>query len=347
MNTNTLAPIANPSAVLDTIASRLSPSTRLAYQQSVKVARNYFDANGLEFYPLTVEGHPDTTRFIEQVLLYLQTLLDSGRTASTLNKTLSAFKWDASHTNPLFFNALHAVVFKNFMEGVARTTRSHTPRKASALTVPMLTDLYSYLNRSASLRAVRDKALISLGIATALRSSNLAELRLADVSSTYTIDGLNVRVRFSKTDQEGHGAVIPVLSVPSRLHDPVSAVNKWLSVLEQFGFTRSTHPDYPLFPNIRGERGLTSAPIKNSAITISRLLRSWLVESGVVSESVADLYSSHSLRATFITLSSQAGVAENHIAEISGHKDMSTLRSYDRTSQEQHAQNSYLTHYLS
>ncbi len=43
-------------------------------------------------------------------------------------------------------------------------------------------------------------------------------------------DGLRVQVRRSKTDQEGQGAVVPI--VRGRKACPVDAVNDWLSSAE-------------------------------------------------------------------------------------------------------------------
>ncbi len=55
----------------------------------------------------------------------------------------------------------------------------------------------------------RDTALVLIGYTAALcRRSDLARLDLDDL--TITADGLEVRVRRSKTDQEGAGAVVGV-----------------------------------------------------------------------------------------------------------------------------------------
>lgn len=67
-----------------------------------------------------------------------------------------------------------------------------------------------------------------------------------------------------------------------------------------------------------------------------------LLNAGVVTESGALAYSSHSLRSTLITLSAQAGVTEGKVAAISVHKNRNILRGYDRTSEELAAQTEYL-----
>lgn len=56
----------------------------------------------------------------------------------------------------------------------------------------------------------RDTALVLICYTAALRRSDLARLDLDDL--TITADGLEVRVRRSKTDQEGAGAVVGVVA---------------------------------------------------------------------------------------------------------------------------------------
>jgi integrase len=59
-------------------------------------------------------------------------------------------------------------------------------------------------------------------------------------------------------------------------------------------------------------------------------------------EATVQRYSSHSLRATFITLSVQAGVSTETIQKTSGHKSPQMISAYDRTSVERAAQTNYL-----
>ena len=73
---------------------------------------------------------------------------------------------------------------------------------------------------------LRDRALLTLGWMGAFRRSELVALRVEDV--TRTRDGLVVRVRRSKSDQEGRGAEkgIPYASRPALC--PVRALSDWL-----------------------------------------------------------------------------------------------------------------------
>lgn len=335
----TTTPTATPNrdSILTTIRDENATSTQKAYAQAMKSLFTYYERQGWEFYP----SAPDSTGvFVERVLSYLRHLADEGRSLSTINKTLAAVKSHVTYENPTYYAALQTKLVKAFMEGLTRQLRDHTPRKAQAFTVADLKLIHKHLSKKHTPRAVRDRALIALGIATALRSSNIGTLTLSDITPALTIDGLNVRVRFSKTDQHGKGHTVPVARAADRLLDPVRAVNEWVGVLASYGFTRESAPDFPLFPAVRGQRGVQPTPMLHPNIAITELLRSVVGASGVSTST--DVYSSHSLRATFITLSNQANVSEKDIAAVSGHRDMNTLRSYDRTTVERAAQADYL-----
>jgi integrase len=59
-------------------------------------------------------------------------------------------------------------------------------------------------------RAIRDRAILALGLAAALRRSELVALEWRDVEMVDK--GLKLTLRHSKTDQEGEGQVIAVPS---------------------------------------------------------------------------------------------------------------------------------------
>ncbi|WP_348788475.1 tyrosine-type recombinase/integrase [Leifsonia sp. NPDC080035] len=334
--------ITNREQVLATIADEVAPATRKAYLQAMKLLRRYYETQGWNLYPLDDAGEFVDARFLEQVLSYLQNLVSSGRTYSTVNKTLSAIKYFAGYENARAYAVLVSKPTRAFMEGLARQTKSHTPKQAQSLTLSQVEALHAYLRKGRTPRDIRDRAMLSLGIATALRSQNLGELTLSDVSPAVSIDGVVVRVRFSKTDQLGKGNYIPVAKSPRRSVDPIGALNEWLSVLGLFGFSKDNTPDFPLFPAIRGRKAVQATKMLNPNIAITETLRNRLVEAAIATPAQAFAYSSHSLRATFITLASQAGVSEADIAAVSLHSSMATLRKYDRSSVERHATVAYL-----
>lgn len=341
MTTTALAPITNLDDVLATIADELSPATRKAYAQAMKQVLSHYDKCGWELYPSADEGF-NGSAYLGQVLSYLQTLKAEGKTVSTINKTLAALKHDAgSHAHASGLLVSKPVV--SFMNGLRRGAVGTRVRKASAFTLAELKMVHASLKKQNTVRAARDRALISLGVATALRASSLSELTLSDLANSITMNGFLVSVRFSKTDQLGEGHTIPVKAATDPLLDPVRAVGEYLAILAHFGFTAASTPDFPLFPTLRGNK-VQEGKIQHPAVTITELVRNAAVSSGVAaSQEDSARFSSHSLRSSFITLSSQAGVSERLIAAVSGHQSMTILRSYDRTSVEKLAQIDYLS----
>ena len=99
-------------------------------------------------------------------------------------------------------------------------------RKAAALTLAMLRQLVATCDGSN--RGRRDRALLLIGFAAALRRSELVALRVEDVA--LTAQGLRVRIRRGKTDAAGEGAEI---GLPRGRHAetcPARALEAWQAV---------------------------------------------------------------------------------------------------------------------
>jgi integrase len=165
-----------------------------------------------------------------------------------------------------------------------------------------------------SLLGTRDRALILLGYAGAMRRSELVGLDVADLEEAD--DGLVVLIRRSKTDQAGAGRRI---GIPSGEHAgtcPVAAVRAWLEAARlEAG---------PLFrPVSRHGRVL---PTRLSGRAVAEVVKRSLRAAG----RPAGRYAGHSLRAGFITQAAMAGVGERAIQDQSGHRSLAVLRRYIR-----------------
>jgi integrase len=334
--------VENADRILSTMGSGISDNTRRVYGNALRTVEKFYAERGWDFYPAGTDDRFDEERFVAQVLSYLQALSDAGRKSSTLTLHLSAVKYRCGFENQRALGSLSTKPVSAFMDGIARSSaRTHTPKQAQALSIQQIRAIYRTLDTNTP-RGRRDRALIALGLATAMRSQSLADLTLSDISPAVTIDGITVRVRHSKTDQKGKGVIIPVARSSKKKLDPVAALQSWLETLAAYGFTRESHPDMPFFPAIRGSRGIQTTPMQQPNLTITGIIRNGLVDAEVCTPDEAMAFSSHSLRASFITLSNIAGVPERDIAAITGHKSMTVLRGYDRTSVERSAQTAYL-----
>ncbi|TFC81157.1 hypothetical protein E3T23_06575 [Cryobacterium cheniae] len=333
------APVHNLANIAATLDASVAESTLKAYNIAQQKFRSYCGERGWSLYPTDAS---DSGLYVAQVLSYLQTLADDGKSVSTVNKNLSGIKFFASRESHLGFMILNSSrEVKAFMAGISRTSKTTVVRKAQALTLEQLGQVHRSLQRRTA-KNLRNRALIALGIGAALRSQSLADLNVSDVTSALAVNGLNVRIRWSKTDQTGEGREVTIARASNRKIDPVRAIQDWIDYLGSLGVTAAATPDAPLFPHVRGASVQVGERLSNASDAVSHIVRGVLLNAGVVTESGAQAYSSHSLRSTFITLSAQAGVTEAKVAAISGHKNMNILRGYDRTSEELAAQTEYL-----
>jgi integrase len=103
--------------------------------------------------------------------------------------------------------------------------RSHgsAPRVKEAAVTEVVAAMVKPLGRS--LIDVRDRAILLIGFAGAMRRSELASLELADIAETG--DGLRITVGRSKTDQEGEGSVVGITYGSNPPTCPVRAWRAW------------------------------------------------------------------------------------------------------------------------
>ena len=112
---------------------------------------------------------------------------------------------------------------KNTLKGIKRKLGTAAVQKAPALTDDIramvgITDL--------GLIGLRDRALILLGFAGAFRRSEVVGLDVEDCS--FGKDGLTVRLRRSKTDQERQGRKIGIPYGSNPETCPVRVLQAWM-----------------------------------------------------------------------------------------------------------------------
>lgn len=184
-------------------------------------------------------------------------------------------------------------------------------RRAAPL---MRDDLLAALEKlPTDLRGVRDRALLLLGFAGGLRRSEIVQLDAGDL--TFVADGLNIRLRHSKTDQEGAGRTIAV-PYGRTAACPVGAMRGWLDASQiQAG---------PAFRGI-SRCGVVSASRLSDQV-VSLVVKAQMAALG----RAPDAYSGHSLRAGFVTSAAQAGAGFLMIQQQTGHRSVAMLNRYVR-----------------
>ena len=165
------------------------------------------------------------------------------------------------------------------------------------------------------LRAARDRAMLLIGFAGALRRSELVALRFEDVR--FTDNGLIITIPQSKTDQEGEGQTI---GVPYGSHPescPVRALALWL---ERSGIEYGY-----LFPVIgRWGGAVLAKPICDHQM--AKILKRLAGRAGLDPA----IYSGHSLRSGLATSAASGGASERSIMDQTRHRSLKQVRRYIR-----------------
>jgi integrase len=165
--------------------------------------------------------------------------------------------------------------------------------------------------------ARRDRALLLLGFAGALRRSELAALTIGDLA--FGADGLRVRLTRSKADQEGAGAVLGIHYGERPLSCPVRAVRDWVRFVAITGG--------PIFRSVDRHGNVGEAALAPGSV--ARIVKRAATQAGLDPAA----YAGHSLRAGFATQAAKAGAHERAIMRHTRHKSERVLREYIRDGQ--------------
>ena len=198
------------------------------------------------------------------------------------------------------------------LQGLLRQ-RGRPVRKAAALTLPLLRQLLATCDRTA--RGRRDRALLLIGFAGALRRSELVALQVEHVA--VVAGGLRLRLLRGKTDQAGQGAEV---GLPRGRHAetcPVRAFDEWQAVARRKAG--------PLFRRVGAAGGIGTAALHPDAVR--RILAHRAGLAGLELEG-AERLSAHALRVGFITEAYGKGVRDEDIMRHTRHRDLRTMRGY-------------------
>jgi site-specific recombinase XerD len=228
---------------------------------------------------------------------------------STLQRRLSAIS--QAHQAAGYEAPTNAASVRAVWSGIRRMKGTAPTQKAPAVTQDIRA-MCAVL--PAGLLGTRDRALLLLGFAAALRRSELVGLDREDV--TISSDGLTVLLRRSKTDQEGQGRQIgvPYGSRPETC--PVRALLAWLEA--------SRIETGPLFRGVNRHGQLLPGRLSDRAV--ARVVQRQAEAAGLD----ATKYAGHSLRAGLATSAAAAGASERAIMNQTGHKSVAMVRRYIR-----------------
>jgi site-specific recombinase XerD len=316
-------PLLEQSRASDYARAEKSDATRKAYRSDFAHFTLWCDACEPRRTPLPAS--------IETAAAYLAHLADSGLKASTITRRVAAITY--AHRLAGLPPPTAAEPVKAVLRGIRRRIGTAVERKAPA-TARAIGAMLKHIPKD-TLAGKRDRALLLIGFAAALRRSELVALDIRDVEMVP--DGIVIHVRKSKTDQEGQGHEI---AIPhgARLK-PVEALTSWLAVRDDAGRTAHlAHQDetgeagggrgcdlaVPLFVSIGKGGRLESKRLSDRAVAL--IVKRW---AGAARLDPA-MFSGHSLRAGFVTEALSRNADTFKIMDVTRHKRVDTLRIYDR-----------------
>lgn len=192
-----------------------------------------------------------------------------------------------------------------------RARRGTRPRAKAPLSPLDLRAIVEAL--PATLLGARDRALLLLGFAAALRRAELVALEVDHIA--WHREGVIVHVARSKTDQLGEGADVPV-HLGSGVLCPVRALRAWLDATK---IERG-----PIFRRVDRWGRVGSNALTGRAVAL--IVKKAAERAGLDAEGLAG----HSMRAGFATTAARAGANLAEIGRVTRHASEGMIRRYIR-----------------
>ena len=192
-----------------------------------------------------------------------------------------------------------------------------TEGKSQRQVAPVLReDLFPMLEQMRGLKGIRDRALLLVGFAAALRRSELVGLNVEDLQ--FVSEGLLVYLPRSKTDQDGEGRKIAIPFGRTKAC-PIKAVQYWMDA--------ATIKTGPVFRGVSKASVVSATRLTDQSVAL--IVKQYARALGLPAET----YSGHSLRAGLVTSAAKAGVSLMKIQQQTGHRSVAMLTRYIRDAQ--------------
>jgi integrase len=245
----------------------------------------------------------------ETVAIYVADLRRSGRRPATISRKLAAiavYHRSAGYPSPCEHDVVRAVV-----RGTRRAL-GVAQRQSTALTLGDLTCVLTPIARDP--RGLRDRALLLVGFAAALRRSELVAIDFEDLWFEEE-RGVVIRIRRSKTDQESAGDDVAIANGSELKTCPVTALRDWLWM--------SGIASGPVFRRVRRGGAVGSEALTGYAV--AQIIAARAADAGLEGD-----FAGHSLRSGFATAAASAGSSERAIMRHGRWRDSASARRYIR-----------------
>jgi site-specific recombinase XerD len=278
------------------LANSKAENTKRAYRKDWTQFSEWCEKN--RFHDLPAD--PET-------MVYYITFLGKTLKASSIKRKMTAIS--QRHETAGFTSPTKTALVKGVWDGLQRSIGVKEEGK-DALWLEDLRKVVEMIPND-RLIGIRNRALLVIGWAAALRRSEIVHLNVEHVDITR--EGLVLNLVRSKTDQKGEGqeVALPYGSNPNTC--PVRLLEDWL--------TASGISEGPLFRRIDRHGNLLGRLTPQSV----RLIVKRCCETvGMDSEK----YGAHSLRSGFCSTAAKAGKPEHQIMKQTRHKRSDSLQRY-------------------
>lgn len=242
----------------------------------------------------------------EAIAAFLTERADAGLHFTTLDCYCSGIAY--RHRQEGLSDPTADFLVRRVRRGLRRILGVAPIRQAHPLTVVELGQIIATIDTDDA-KDIRDRAILLLGYASAMRPGEISALDVEDLQRKPT--GILIRIRRSKTDPDAQGQLVGVARGDNRLTDPIRALDAWFKV-------RPSEPG-ALFTRVLYRRHPTSERL--GARAISRTVQERANAAGFDGMPV----SGHSLRAGHATMAAVNGVPIDRIAAQTRHRDLGTL----------------------
>ena len=295
------------------IAPSPKATAELIPQPTAKLIEKSFAENtvrnrrqALKHFDEWLNGRPCSDGLLAQ---YITHLFDQGKAPGTISIVVSAVKWLLKHRNNGM--SVDLPITSATLSGIRREGRDRGRGQRNGLTWKEVERICAVQGADGTLRGLRNSAILRVMSDGLLRISEVTELRISDLEDN------TLRIRFSKTDQEGQGEHLYLCE------DTRQIVGKWLErsgLTEGYLFRRMTARGDNLYINKD-----TDEPSKLTDDGVRKIIKSCAARVGLVEK-----VSGHSARIGSAVSLAQAGASLVDIQTAGRWKDPGMPAHYAR-----------------
>jgi site-specific recombinase XerD len=245
------------------------------------------------------------------VALYLTYLSTKDAKMSTLKRRLVSI--GVIHKlKGHYLDTKHPLIIENIM-GIKRRKGSIQKGKKPLLisNLKIIIDVIDQETKE-EIKRLRDRSIILIGFSGGFRRNEIVSLDYDDLD--FVSEGLKIKIKRSKTDPFGEGAIKALPYFENSQYCPVVSLKNWINI--------ARINSGALFRRFSKGSRLTEKRLTDQ--TVALLIKEYLQLAGIDSKN----YSGHSLRSGFATSAAESGAEERSIMAMTGHKSSEMVRRY-------------------